>query len=326
MCKGKNILFGVLNWGLGHATRSIPVIRQLVDEGNRVIIASDGAALKLLQDEFPGFIFEPLPAYHIRYSKYSFLLPLKLLGQTPHIWQTIRKEKEIVRQLVTKHRIDMLISDNRFGFWHPQVYSVYITHQLRVLSGITTPLTTWLHGLVYRKFDEIRVPDNAGENNLSGKLGHLKRLDKKVKYTGTVSRLIKEKLPLKYDLLAILSGPEPQRSLLEQKLIKQMQQLSVRCAIVQGKVNGKQLKRKEGNIDIYNYATSRKLQNLINTSELVIARSGYTSVMDLFALEKKVLWVPTPGQFEQEYLAQYLQDKYQFSYQKQKKLNIQSVL
>jgi uncharacterized protein (TIGR00661 family) len=325
MCKGKNILFGVLNWGLGHAARSIPLIRRLIDEGNRLVIASDGNALRLLQKEFPELPFEQLPAYHIRYSRRGYLLPLKLLLQTPHIIRTAGKEKKVVEKLVKKYQIDMIISDNRFGFRSPDVYSVYITHQLRVLSGLTTPLTTWLHRLIYNKFDEIQVPDNAGAMNLSGKLGHIDKLEK-VKYIGMLTRMKKEKLPVKYDLLAILSGPEPQRSLLEKKLIKQMQQLSLRCAIVQGLVAEKPFCKKHHNIDIYNFATGGKLQDLINSSQMIISRTGYTSVMDLFALDKKVLWIPTPGQFEQEYLAQYLQDKYQFSYQKQDALDLASVL
>ena len=322
MPKRGKILFGVLNWGLGHATRSIPVIQQLLEEDYEVIIASDGAALALLQREFPQLTFEALPGYHIRYSRNPRFFSLKLLSQTPHILQNMRKEKKITRKLVDKHQADLIISDNRFGFRDKRIRNIYITHQLRVLSGLTTPLTTWLHSLIYRRFNEIWVPDYAGEFNLSGKLGHLKRPGDSIKYIGPLQRMQKREIPKKYDIVAVLSGPEPQRTLLEKELLKKLQQLPFKTAVIQGLVNDKPVVKQQGDVDVYNYLTATGLEKLLNASELIISRSGYTSVMDLTQLQKKLLWIPTPGQKEQEYLAEYLHLKYGFNYQQQGKISL----
>jgi len=322
MRKRGKILFGVLNWGLGHATRSIPVIQQLLAHNYEVVLASDGAALALLQREFPELIFEKLPAYNIRYSRNPRFFTLKLLAQTPHILKIMQSEKKIVQKLVDKHQINLIISDNRFGFKDPRISNIYITHQLNVLSGWTTPLTTYLHRRIYRQFDEIWVPDYAGEINLSGRLGHLKKKDSKIKYIGSLHRIQKIKTTPKYEVLVILSGPEPQRSLLEKELIKQLSKLNLKSALIQGLVNESgTLTHKQG-IDIYNYLTRKNLQKLINTSEVIISRPGYTSIMDLALISKKIIWIPTPGQKEQEYLALYHQKKYGFVCQKQTEIKL----
>jgi len=320
MRKRGKILFGVLNWGLGHAARSIPLIQKLLAEDYEVILASDGEALALLQQEFPQLLFEKLPAYNVHYSKNPYFFSLKLLSQTPYILQTIRKEKKIVRKLADKYQPDFILSDNRFGFRHKLVRSIYITHQLRVLSGCTTPLSTWLHARIYNQYDEIWVPDYAGEINFSGKLGHLNTTDKKIKYIGILHRLQKQETSKQYDIAAVLSGPEPQRSLLEKELLDKMANLPFKTALVQGVVKGKANVVKHKGTDVYNYLTREQLQKLINASETIISRSGYTSIMDLLYLQKKVLWIPTPGQKEQEYLAQYLAEKYGFVQQKQGKI------
>ncbi len=326
MGKHKKILFGVLNWGLGHATRSIPLIRQCLNQQQEVVIASDGEALKLLRKEFPQLEFEELPGYRIRYSKKPEFFTLKLLSQMPHILKTMRQERQITRRLVDKHQAGRIISDNRFGFRDERIKSVYITHQLRVLSGFTTPLTSYLHRLIYDKFDEIWVPDHEQTSNLSGKLGHLNYFNPKVKYIGVISRFQKRDLPEKYDILAILSGPEPQRSLLEEKLLKEMSRLDLKTSMVLGKVEARQSLKQINGIDVYNFLTAGELQNLINASGLIISRPGYTSVMDLVFLGKKVLWIPTPGQREQEYLARYLSDQYGFEFQSQKHLDLKRIL
>jgi len=326
LSKEKKILFGVLNWGLGHATRSIPVIKQLLNAGYQIILASDGKALKLLQKEFPNLPSEKLPSYNIRYSKHGKFLAVKLLSQMPHIISTMRQESKITKKIVDKYRIDLIISDNRFGLRDTRINNIYITHQLRVLSGWSTPVSSWLHRQIYQKFDEVWVPDFENEPNLSGKLGHLSKKSNKIKYIGIVSRMQKQIKPVKYEVLAILSGPEPQRSLLEKKLITELSKLPFQIALVQGQVHKTSHKKSYKNIDIYNYLTTGKLTDLINASNTIISRSGYTSVMDLIAMEKKVIWIPTPGQKEQEYLAGHLSEYYGQIRQNQKKINIKPQL
>ncbi len=310
MSQPKNILIAPLNWGLGHATRCIPIIRKYDRQGHRIIIASDGAALQLLQKEFPHLSFVSLPGYNITYARRPWYNSLHLLRQLPHIWQTMRAEQKQTAQLIDQYAIDFLISDNRFGVYSKRVKSVYITHQLRVMSGLWTFLTTFLHARIYQKYDEIWVPDTVGNDNLSGKLGHLSQTDFPIKYIGIQTRMQPAKMPVKYQYLAVLSGPEPQRRLFEQILLKEFEKAGNKVALIQGKMAETPTCITRGMVDIYNYVTTESLQNLLNRSDIIIARSGYTSVMDLHALRKKVIWVPTPGQPEQKYLARYLARKY----------------
>lgn len=302
----KRILVAPLNWGLGHATRCIPVIRALKEENFVPVIASDGDALLLLQKEFPELEHYSLPSYSIEYSKYAFVLKFKLLSKTPHILRTISKEKKRTEDLIKTKNISGIISDNRWGVRSSLVPSVFITHQIRVLSGITTLLSSKIQQWHIKKFDECWVPDLPGSINLSGKMSHLKKTKVPVKFLGLLSRFEKEVLPVKYDILVLLSGPEPQRSILEKIMFKELKDLSTEICVVCGIVEEIQKVEKRGNFSVYNFMTSRELQDVINSSELVISRSGYTSLMDLVKLEKMTFLIPTPGQPEQEYLARRL--------------------
>ncbi len=323
MRQSKNILIAPLNWGLGHATRCIPIIKDLQRQGHRIIIASDGSALKLLQEEFPELEFEKLPAYQITYAKLSWLNRWYLIKQLPHIIRTMKKEQQLTDELVKKHQLDLIVSDNRFGVFSKEVKSIYITHQLKVLSGWTTKLTTWIHAKIYNRYNEIWVPDVAGNPNLSGKLGHDSKMNrKKIKYIGVLSRMKPKNLPKKYDVLAILSGPEPQRSQLENILLEKFKTLNLKIALVRGVIDNKKDVENQYDITIFNYATGKELELLINQSEAVICRSGYTSVMDMAVLQKKVLMIPTPGQNEQQYLARHLAENFQIKILRQKDLQL----
>ncbi len=320
MSQSKNILIAPLNWGLGHAVRCIPLIRKYVENGDKVIIASDGQALDFLREEFPKLIFEQLPAYNIHYAKTSLSTKLKLMLQVPKILKTAQKERQITEELVDKYDIDLVISDNRFGLRSNKAKSVYMTHQLRVLSGATTFLTTFLHRKIYKKYDEIWVPDFIENGGLSGKLGHINNSKLLIKYIGIQSRLKKIDIEKEYDLLAVLSGPEPQRSLLEKELLEKLANYKGKTALVCGVISEKKTKKQINGVDVYNYLTANDLEMLINASEKVIARSGYTSLMDYYKLQKKMILVPTPGQNEQLYLARYFQQKGLAVSQKQGKI------
>ncbi len=325
MFQNKRILFAILNWGLGHATRSIPLIKKLLQESNQVVIASDGVALKFLQQEFPNLEFEYLPTYNIHYSRSGFLLPVKMLIQTPKILKTISKENQITSKIVKKHKVDLIISDNRYGVYHNDIYSVFMTHQLRVFSGITTWLTTKFQHRLIRNFDEVFVPDFEGDKNLSGRLSHDINIDKKITYLGILSRFNHKNIEKKYDILAILSGPEPQRSILEKIILTELAKSDKKIGIVRGVVEDIQTVKNIGNIDVYNYLLSNELEEMINSSELIIARSGYSTVMDLYQLNKRAIYIPTPGQTEQIYLAKYLQKKGLARYVKQNEFNFYTV-
>ncbi|WP_179343333.1 glycosyltransferase [Winogradskyella ursingii] len=302
----KRILVAPLNWGLGHASRCIPIITQLIHLNFEPIIASDGMALELLRKEFPNLQSFDLPSYNITYPKKGKRLKLKLILDVPHFLKTIYKEKHFIQNFIENEKINGIISDNRFGVRHKNIPSVFITHQLRVLSGSTTWLSSRLHQYIISKFDECWVPDHSGIPNLSGKLGHVEDFKTTTKYIGPLSRFKKELLPKKYQLLVILSGPEPQRTYLEEKLLEELKSYEKKVLFVKGKVEIEQQLFTSGNITIYNFMTSKTLEKAINESELILSRSGYSTIMDLAHLKKKAFFIATPGQFEQEYLAKKL--------------------
>ncbi|HMC01452.1 MAG TPA: glycosyltransferase [Flavobacteriaceae bacterium] len=304
----KRILVAPLNWGLGHATRCIPIIYALIEDNFESIIASDGAALLLLKKEFPELTCIELPSYNITYSKTHKSFRLKLLKQLPKLLKTIKKENNFVNKIVDDYNIDGIISDNRFGVYNSKVPSVYMTHQLNVLSGNTTWLTTKMHQFVMNKFDECWIPDYENGFNLSGTLGHINdsHFNTKLKYIGPLSRLKKEPLDCAFDLLVLLSGPEPQRTLLEDKLMKELNDFNGKILFVKGIFEDKQAKVERKQFTFYNYMETEDLEKAINQSELIITRSGYSTIMDLAKLNKKAFFIPTPRQYEQEYLASYL--------------------
>jgi uncharacterized protein (TIGR00661 family) len=299
----KNILVAPLNWGLGHATRCISIIRELELHGFVPILASDGVALRILQKEFPHLQTVELPSYKIEYAKEGSDLKWKLIKNSPKIIQAILTEKKLVKKLVVEFELKGIISDNRLGVYSKKIPSVFITHQLNVLSGKTTWITSRLHQHFIKKFTECWIPDFEKIPNLSGKLGHLKNSSLQLKYLGPLSRLEKKVLPIKYDLMVLLSGPEPQRTMLEEKLMEEIQHYKGNVVFIKGIIDEKQTIEVIKNVTYYNFMTSSELESTFNESEVILCRSGYTTVMDLAKLEKKAFFIPTPGQFEQEYLA-----------------------
>ncbi|WP_339623130.1 glycosyltransferase [uncultured Winogradskyella sp.] len=180
---------------------------------------------------------------------------------------------------------------------------VFLTHQLKVLSGATTWLSSKIHQNIISKFNECWVPDYAGSNNISGDLGHTKTSNSTLKYIGPLSRFEKQNHSSKYNILVLLSGPEPQRGYLETILLDELKLYDGKILFVKGTVENEQIIVVKNNITIYNFMTSTHLNTALNESDLVVSRSGYTTIMDLAKLEKKAFFIPTPGQFEQEYLA-----------------------
>ena len=299
----KRILVAPLNWGLGHATRCIPIIHALIEHNFEPVIASDGNALELLKKEFPKLKTFELPSYNITYPKKATRFKVKLLKDTPQILKTIKKERRVVNALVEAEDISGIISDNRFGVRHKHIPSVFITHQLRVLSGSTTWLSSKLHQRIISKFDECWVPDHIGTKNLSGDLGHIEGYKHAVKYLGPLTRFKKLNLKTKHNLMVLLSGPEPQRSYLEDKLLGDLKHYKGNVLFIKGKIEAQQKKETRDHMEVYNFMTSTELEIAINESDLILSRSGYTTIMDLAKLDKKAFFIPTPGQFEQEYLA-----------------------
>lgn len=292
-----------LNWGLGHATRCIPIIRELEKNGFTPILASDGVALQILQKEFPHLQALELPSYEIEYAKTAADFKWKLIKNSPKMIDAIFSEKKIVKKWITEYNLNGIISDNRLGLYSKKIPCVFITHQLNVLSGKTTWISSKLHQHFIKKFTECWIPDMERNPNLTGKLGHLKKNKLNLNYIGPLSRLEKKDLPIQYDLMIILSGPEPQRTYLEEKLKKEVQSFKGKVVFIKGVIESEQKKEQQDNVTFYNFMKSNEIETAFNESEIVLCRSGYTTVMDLAKLEKKAFFIPTPGQFEQEYLA-----------------------
>ncbi|MBN4085010.1 glycosyltransferase [Flavobacteriaceae bacterium AH-315-B10] len=304
----KRILVAPLNWGLGHAARCIPIINALIKHSYEPIIASDGNALQFLKKEFPDLEAIELPSYNIKYPKKGHRLKWKLLKVAPNIINAVKAEKKLASKIIDTYNIKGIISDNRFGVFSKKTPSVYITHQLNVLSRSTTLFSSKMHQKIIKKFDECWIPDIESEPNLSGKLGHLKNRDFNLKYIGSLSRFKKIDCDKVYDLLVLLSGPEPQRTFFEEILFKKLKAFEGNILFIKGKIETDQIITKKNQFTIYNFMLTKELEKAINESEVVLSRSGYTTIMDLAKLNKKAFFIPTPGQFEQEYLAKHLQE------------------
>lgn len=324
----KRVMIAPLDWGLGHATRCIPIIHEFMNRDCEVVIAGSGASLALLKDEFPSLNHFEIAGYDPVYSASSSLV-VKMAEQSAKFLMTIRKEHRQTEQLVKENDIDVIISDNRYGCWSANAVSVFLTHQLNI---IVPPSISWLKGLLDRlnhvqlkKFSHCWIPDIPGEASLSGTLSSTGRV--RATYVGWLSRFssAKKKVIKKYDIAAILSGPEPQRSILECKIMEQVKEARLKCILVRGKPGANQRSFFE-NTEVVDSLNSKDLQAVIEEAEIIISRSGYSTIMDLIRLEKKAVLIPTPGQTEQEYLAGRMEEMGFAFYMDQHKLNVRSAL
>lgn len=311
------VIVATLNWGLGHASRCVPIINYLVENKFTPVLASDGEALKFLSKEFPNLETLILPSYNISYGRN---LKWNLFKKIPVIRRAIKRERKILQEYLNDSpTVVGIISDNRFGMYAKDTPSVYITHQVNVLSGFLTFITSFFHQKIIKNFNECWVPDEPN-SKFSGKLSKsTKNLNQK--YIGLLSRFKEKKVEKIIDILVVLSGPEPNRSQLELKLNQIFRNSQKNIWIIRGVVEGKQNVEELGSLKIFNFMLSEELEKSMNAAKLVVCRSGYSSIMDLIRLNKKALLIPTTNQPEQEYLAKYLQDKGYFKFVKEKNLN-----
>lgn len=310
--KSKTILYCILNWGLGHATRSIPIIRGLLQKGHSVIIVSTGRSLALLQQEFHGVFCIDFPDYGIRYHKTGFGLLPYVLWQLPRIFRRIILEHEKTEQWVNQWGVDVVISDNRYGCFSKKVPSFLITHQLRFQlprglqwSAVTSEIFNAYWAKQYRK---ILVPDVKTWPNLSGALSHSGWISSHViiEYIGLLCSLdvSPKSFEKSIDYLVLISGPEPQRTLFEDIVLAQIQDLKGEKRIVLGKPEETETKYPW----IFPHVPRKTLAKWMRSAKWVIARSGYSTLMELLALDKDAVLVPTPGQPEQMYLAKHVKE------------------
>lgn len=320
------ILVAPLDWGLGHATRCIPIIRELLAQDCNVWLAGEGVQKHLLKAEFPELSFLELPGYKIRYAKTPRGLIWKMIQQAPQMRRAIQFEHQWLKKMVKEYRFDAIISDNRYGLYHSTIPCIFITHQLTIKSS----LGKWTEKILQKrnysyinKFTACWVPDIEGENNVAGELSHPKiKPTIPVHYMGLLSRFEKKKffakvgqenaelrIEKKSHLLIILSGPEPQRTLFEEKIINDISQYNGTATIVRGLPGVASLIPSTNMIRFYNHLPTPALFTAIQDAEYIISRSGYSTIMDIIALQKKSILIPTPGQTEQEYLGMYLMEK-----------------
>lgn len=338
-----------LDWGLGHATRCVPLIYQFLQEGHNVIIGADKNPLGFLQQEFPQLKTIVIPGYEIEYSEKGSAL--KLFYESVKFYNFIKKEKQFIDEILAQNAIDMIVSDNRYGLYSKKVESVIITHQLYPKAPIGEKLLHQKIEKLLTNFNVVWIPDYEGKDNLSGDLAHLKPFNPPHKFIAPLSRFTALQLPdschtepvevsrskqvFEFDICAIISGPEPQRTIFEKLVFAQIEKHNLKAVVVRGlpNVDGRQkmedrsfYKLQTSNSKLqtktFNHLETTELYQYIIKSKLVICRSGYSSIMDLVTLNKKAILVPTPGQTEQEYLAKYHGKKGLFTVQQQESLDL----
>ncbi len=310
----KNILIAPLDWGLGHTTRCVPLIRHIRALGHRPIVAGNEWQRTFIDRTFPGIDTVHLDGYNVTYSKWNKVAQAGLLSQLPGLVNTINKEHRWLQQQARDLQLHGIISDNRYGLFHTGIPSVIMTHQLHVLSGMGPLADRMVQKLHYRhleRFDATWVVDVHAAPGLGGILSHGDKLPAHTEYIGLLSQFADNKRTNDTDgsLLVLLSGPEPQRSELSQLLWQQVLQHNGKVVFVEGSNSTQTPEHIPAHITYHKWLASEQLSPLLHNAGMVICRSGYSTLMDLVALNKKAILIPTPGQTEQEYLGRQLHEQ-----------------
>ena len=334
--KPLSVCIAPLDWGLGHATRCIPIINAFLSLGAKVYIASEGHHAVILKEAFPTVDILPLRGYRVRYTKNRHLFFITIFLQGPKILWSAINEYFWLKRMQRKYQFDLAVSDNRVGFFHKKIPSVFITHQLNLIMPYkwATRLFQLMQYAWLYNFTFCWVPDMEGNNNLSGILSNpTKKPRTPIFYLGILSRLFTavpekpgaaENKPIHF--LGIISGPEPQRTLLENILWEEGNALNKKFVLVAGLPMNNSHTRVSANGILFNHLAGAALANEIKNAEYIICRGGYTSLMELIPFEKKLIFVPTPGQTEQTYLGQYWQNKKWAVYFEQHHFNLATAL
>ncbi|HOO09463.1 MAG TPA: glycosyltransferase [Cyclobacteriaceae bacterium] len=325
--KTNRILVAPLDWGLGHATRCMPVIQLLLKNGHEVHVASGGGALRLLQLEFPQLKSFTLPSYGARYGRHLPFMATIFLQMPKFLW-AIHREHRAIKKIAKENPYDLIISDNRYGCRVPHVKSVFICHQLHIIMpkgwGWLQAVVNYFNHKWILKFDRCWVPDDPFVN-LSGKLSFPALPNSR--WVGVLSRFVKARpVGKEFQLAIVLSGPEPQRTVFEKKIIHQLTGLNIKSILVRGKLDEGGANNVSENLKVVDGLLASGLQDIIGKSEWVLCRPGYSSVMDMARLNKKVVLVPTPGQTEQEYIGSMLMQKGVALCQRQKDFDLEVAL
>jgi UDP:flavonoid glycosyltransferase YjiC (YdhE family) len=332
------ILVSPLDWGLGHASRMIPVISRFMQDGQRVIIAGSGRSARLLKHTFPGLLFLQLPAPAIRFATGRFSWAGLIMRFPALIWSVIQEHRRI-STIVDEYRVDIVVSDNRYGLYCRHAYCVFVTHQL---SPVLPGMLRFLEFPVYRLishfiscFTECWIPDvEDTDHNISGKLSHRYNKPPNAEFIGTLSRFCDcdtdhgGESVNRFDLAVILSGPEPQISTFENKVIGQVQPMPITVIILKGLRDNIPIQSSASNtnITLVFHLETQAFSQVIRQAGQVLCRSGYSGIMDMVALGVPAILVPTPGQSEQEYLANYLSARGWFRTIRQNDMQLQEII
>ena len=316
-----------MGWGLGHATRSIPIINDL-KKNNKVILASNGTSLSFLRKEYPELECITFPDYAIRYPKRKSFLLLSIILQIPLIIIKLIQEYNLTQKIIIDHEIDILISDCRYGVFSKKIPTYFITHQLRFkltyFLKILEPVVQYFNIFMFQFYKAVIIPDTRSLENLTGELTHKGLISKhlKLNYLGVFCNVSNLYINEDIDIFISISGPEIQRTLFEEIILGQINDLPGRKVVVLGKPDSSKIYKNFNNTIIFNHVNREKQNELLNRAKFIICRSGYTTIMELVALKKSALMIPTPGQTEQEYLAKHLKQSGLFYIAEQKKLNL----
>ncbi len=304
------IIYGICSWGLGHSTRSLPILRKLIKENNNLTIVSHGRSLELLKKELGKTAnYKDIPDYPMLLSENSRQFMAKSVIYWPLFIKRIESGLVQLSKILNKKKYNLIISDARYDIYSKEIPSFFISHQMRIMNPLRIKMfetgSELFNLFFFKRFSGIIIPDYR-ENSLSGDLSHnLKKIDEnKLHYVGVLSDFKKRRKKKDIDYFVSISGPEPQRSILEERLAGQIQDLDGNIVMTLGKVE-KYSKIKNENITTYSFLTKEKREGLLNKAKIVVSRSGYSTIMDLGIIETKALMIPTPGQIEQEYLGTY---------------------
>jgi uncharacterized protein (TIGR00661 family) len=305
-----DIIYGVCSWGLGHSTRSLPVIRRLIDENNNLTIISNGRSLELLKRELGDQAsYVDIPDYPMLLSENARQFMAKSMVYWPLFIRRLERGLTQLSKLLQRKKYDLIISDARYDMHSKEVPSFFISHQMRIMNPLRIKALEYgsevFNLFFFKRFTGVIVPDYR-EEGLSGDLSHnLKKIDEsRLHYVGVLSDFKKRRMKKDIDYLISISGPEPQRSMLEEKLLAQIEDLDGNVVITLGKTET-YYKRKMRDVTVYSFLEREEREELLNRAKMVISRSGYSTIMDLGVIGAKALLIPTPGQIEQEYLASY---------------------
>ena len=304
------IAFGICSLGIGHATRCAPIMRKLSDEGHEITVISHGSALALLKKEFPHFKFIDLLDFPVQYpQKAHQFIPYFLANSRKIVSSMIEGHREFLK-IHEREKFDLILSDSRFDIFHRKVPSYLLIHQLRIMIKLKLLRegTLFYNSYISKFFRKILVPDFP-QNSLSGEMSHNLRwiAPEKIVYIGPLTSFRKLNRQRDIDILVSISGPEPQRTLFEKKVLEQVENLDGKIVITLGKPDSRS--NKKGNAEIHGYLKFEEREDIMNRAKVLISRSGYSTIMDMYTIGGKMGFVPTPGQPEQEYLAEHLSSR-----------------